>query len=79
MTVMEEDDEILRWQQLTTDVKSEIVRDLVTQMFSFSRRPSKDFCTGVAKMFTQKYPFTQDMGINVSGYVRGVSILLLYL
>ena len=69
MSVMEEEDEVLKKQQLTGDVKSEVVRDLVTQMFSFSKRPTKEFCTGVAKMFVEKYPFAKDLGKNVSGYV----------
>lgn len=55
--------------RLTPEVRNYIVRDLVTTMFSYNLKPSKDFCTHVAKSLVQKYKFMKDVGANVSGYV----------
>ena len=54
---------------LTTTVRNEISRDLVTQMYSQKQRPDRAFCTLVAKSLVKKYPFMIDTGKNVSGYV----------
>ena len=50
-------------------VRNEIVRGIVSQMFSFETKPQKDFCTQVAKMLVKKYKFMRDVGQKVSGYV----------
>ena len=47
---------------LVRDVRCEIVRDLVVQMYSFNPRPNKEFCTEVAKMLVKKYDFMKDIG-----------------
>ena len=56
-------------QALTPKVRNEIVRDLVSQMFSFDSKPQKEFCAHVAKLLVKKYPFMRDVGLKVSGYV----------
>ena len=50
-------------------VHNEIVRTLATQMFCYTPKPQKGFCTEVAKMLVKKYPFMTDVGERVSGYV----------
>ena len=57
---------------LTPDIRNEIVRDLVPTMYAHtpSGKPSKDFCTKVAKMLVSNYPFLKDVGATASGYVR---------
>jgi len=50
-------------QSLTVNIRNEIVRDLVTQMYAMKKNPDKDFCTTVAK------PLVEDNGRNVTGYV----------
>jgi len=49
-------------------IRNEIVRDLVSQMFSFDPKPQKNFCTQVAKLL-KNYPFTRDVGQKVSRYM----------
>lgn len=55
-------------QALDQTTRNEIVRDLVTQMFSYNSELSKDFCTKAAKLLVKKYPFMHDTGHKVSGY-----------
>ena len=59
----------LRSRALVPKIRNEIVRDLVSQMFSFDSKPQKEFCTQVAKLLVKKYTFMQDVGQKVSGYV----------
>ena len=54
---------------LTTSIRNEIVRDLVTQMFAIQGKPDRAFCTTVAKSLVKKYPLLKDNGRNVTGYV----------
>ena len=54
---------------LTPPIRNEIVRVVATQMFCYDPKPQKDFCTLVAKKLVAKYPFMQDTGEKVSGYV----------
>ena len=54
---------------LTPSLRNEIVRDLVTSMFSYKNNPDKAFCTQAAKMLVSKYKFLEDLGDKVSGYV----------
>lgn len=61
-----------RQQRFDIGVRNEIVRDLVTHMFSFHCRPSRDFCTKAAKMLIQKYSFMAEKGKRVSGYVSAL-------
>ena len=62
-------DEEEKRRRLTPEVRNYIVRDLVTTMFSYTLKPSKEFCTIVAKSLVQKHKFMKDVGANVSGYV----------
>ena len=57
---------------LTASVRGEISRDLVTQMHAYKAKPDRAFCTTVAKLLVKKYPFMNDVGQNVSGYVSYV-------
>lgn len=50
-------------------IRNEVVRVLATQMFCYTMKPSKVFCTEVSKMLVKKYPFMKDKGERVSGYV----------
>lgn len=54
---------------LTSSIRGEISRDLVTQMHAFMAKPDRPFCTSVAKSLIRKYPFMKDAGKSVSGYV----------
>ena len=54
---------------LTASIRNELVRDLVTQMYTVRLKPDRSFCTLVAKSLVKKYPFMKDAGDNVSGYV----------
>lgn len=56
-------------QALVPKVRNEIVRNLVSQMFSFDPKPQKEFCAHIAKLLVKKYSFMRDVGLNVSGYV----------
>ena len=57
----------MQGQKLSNELRSEIVRDLVTQMYACFERIEKSFCTDVAKRLIVKYPFMRDRG--VTGYV----------
>lgn len=50
-------------------IRNEVVRVLATQMFCYTMKLNKVFCTEVAKMLVKKYPFMRDKGEKVSGYV----------
>lgn len=58
-----------RQKRLLPQVRNEIVRDFVVQMFTFEPQPKKPFVTDVAKQLVKKYPFLKDVGQSVSGYV----------
>ena len=47
---------------LNPSIRNEIIRALGTHMFSHNPRPTKTFCTEVARMLVKKYPFMQDVG-----------------
>lgn len=55
--------------RLSAKIRNEMVRDVVTQMFSFQPKPTASFCKEVSILLVQKYPFLRDAGKNVSGYV----------
>ena len=69
MYAIEAADENEQRKRLTPDVRNAIVRDLVSTMYAHMSQPNKDFCTRVAIQLVQKYPFTKDVGSNVTGYV----------
>lgn len=69
MNCITKDTEEQQRQALVPKIRNEIVRDLVSQMFSFDPKPQKEFCAHVAKMLVKKYPFMRDVGLKVSGYV----------
>lgn len=54
---------------LTPSVRNKIVRDLVTQVYAYTSKPTKAFLTEVAKKLVQKYAFMKDHGEGVTGYV----------
>ena len=56
-------------QALNQSVRNEIVRDLVTQIFTYNPEPDKEFCTKAAQLLVKKYPFMRDVGHKVSGFV----------
>ena len=58
-----------RRKHLTNSVRNEIVRVLSVQMFCYSPKPGKGFCTQVSQMLVKKYKFMKDTGERVSGYV----------
>ena len=63
-------DDLKKRQLLTDKVRNEIVRDLVTTMYTYQpTKPSKEFCTKVAKMLVYKYPFLKDYRATATGYV----------
>ena len=67
-------DDVRKRQLLTDKVRNEIVRDLVTTMYTYQpTKPSKEFCTKVAKMLVYKYPFLKDYGATATGYVSADS------
>ena len=54
---------------LSSSLRNEIVRVLSVQMFCYTTKPGKAFCTQVSQMLVKKYPFMKDSGERVSGYV----------
>ena len=62
--------------KLSGELRSEIVRDLVTQMYAYTEKIDTVFCTDVSKKLVLKYPFMRDKGKGVSGYVSACSSLL---
>lgn len=69
MTCIGQETEDAKCQSLKPVIRNEIVRDLVTHMFSHNPNPQKEFCTQVAQMLVQQYKFMRDRGHKVSGYV----------
>ena len=69
MNCITQDSEGAQREALVPKIRNEIVRDLVSQMFSFDPRPQKEFCTQVAKLLVKKHKFMQDVGHKISGYV----------
>ena len=55
-------------EELISDSRNEIVRDLVVHMYAFVSRPSPSFCKEAAKKLVAAYPFMKDSGKG-SGYV----------
>ena len=47
-------------QKLNPDTRNEIVRDLVTYMYSNVDKPGVAFASKVARMLVEKYPFMAD-------------------
>ena len=56
--------------ELDTSISNEIVRDLVTQMFTMDPKPSSSFATDVVRKLVRKYPFINDVDPKVSEFVR---------
>ena len=54
---------------LSPSVRNEIVRDLVTQMYTVWDSPKTTESTLVAKMLVNKYPFMKDQGEGITGFV----------
>ena len=54
---------------LNTSIRNEIIRALGTHIFSHNPKPTKAFCTEVARKLVKKYPFMKDTGEKESGYV----------
>ena len=46
--------------KITPKARSALVRDLVVHMYSFSLRPSRQFCEFAARRLITKYPFLRD-------------------
>lgn len=69
MSCIRATDEEEQKKMLTPSIRNEIVRDLVTQMYTVKPKPDRAFCTLVAKSLMQKYTFMKDTGPNVCGYV----------
>ena len=55
--------------QLSTEVRNEICRDLITLLYTYEKNPGAVHCKKVAALLICKYPFMADTGINKS--VRG--------
>lgn len=60
--------------ELTPETRNEIVRDLVTQMFSYDPEPKAQFAAIVAKKLVKRHPFMKDIGERVSGYVSQLQL-----
>ena len=69
-------DDNCKVKKLSNELRIEIVRDLVTQMYACFERIEKSFCTNVAKKLVVKYPFMQDKGEGVSGYVSTTNMIV---
>ena len=59
---------------LTPEVRSEIIRDLVTHMYGCVEKPTSQFCKFVAQRLILKYPFMRDG--KGTGYVSICVIIL---
>ena len=69
MACINQPDEDQQKRALIPSVRNEIVRDLVVQLYAFTPKPQRAFCTKVAEMLVRRYPFMRDTGKKVSGYV----------
>ena len=61
---------------LNSSIRNEIIRALGTHMFSYNPKPTKAFCTEVARMLVKRYPFMRDIGRKESGYVSAIMLML---
>ena len=64
---------------LNPSIRNEITRALGTHMFSYNPKPTKSFCTEVARMLVKKYPFMRDTGKKESGYVSDLYVHNMYI
>ena len=62
-------------QKLYTEVRNEIVRDLVTHIYGHNEKPTPTFVTKVAKLLVEKYPFMRDSSTS-SGATNYVMIMI---
>lgn len=53
--------------KLTSDIRNEIVRDLVTHMYGYVEKPTSSLCKFVAQRLILKYTFMRDT--KGTGYV----------
>lgn len=58
-------------QQLTSDVRNEISRDLITLLYTYETNPGASHCKKLAAQLVATYPFMADTGLN-----RSVRILV---
>ena len=58
--------------ELTPDIRNEVVRDIVTHMYGFMEKPSSGFCKFVAQRLILKYPFMRDT--KGTGFVSSIKI-----
>ena len=49
---------------LDSELRSEIVKDLVTHMYSFVGKPTSHFIEEVSRKLVANYPFMKDSGID---------------
>ena len=52
--------------QLTSYVRNEICRDLITLLYTYDQNPGASQCKKVAALLVSKYPFMGDTGMNKS-------------
>ena len=52
--------------QLTSDVRNEISRDLITLLYTYECSPVASHCKKLAAQLVSKYPFMADTGLNKS-------------
>lgn len=71
MACLNSTDEEQQKKLLTVSIRGEIVRDMVTQMYSINPKPDRNLCTLVAKKLIHKYNFLADVDKNgkPAGYV----------
>ena len=67
----------IKQKSVSPQVRNEIVRDVVAQMFAFEPKPKK-FATEVAEQLVKKYRFLQDTGQGVSASVSMHGTILTY-
>ena len=59
--------ESLEKKDMKPKVRNALVRELIVHMTSYGVRPSRNFCSAVARRIVLKYPFLRDA--DGSGYV----------
>ena len=56
--------ECIKKKSLNAEVRNEIVRDLVTNMYGYIEKPGAEFSTFAAQKLVLKYPFMRDHSIK---------------
>ena len=64
-------------ENLTPDIRNEIVRDLVTHMYGYAEKPTATFCKFAVQRLILKYPFMRHQRDMICKFTHLLPILCL--